>query len=108
MLVHGWPFVQMDDGFWRLWPVPEGAVRALGVVVVTPRLNNNLGLTRSLTVAKRSTPAAQPAHSGVSWASGNDLKRPIQEIVVPGLPDRRNRANQPPRKKFQMRPSQHN
>ena len=43
MLVHGWRFLQRDDGFRRWRSVSERAVRSFCIVVFAPLLDDDLG-----------------------------------------------------------------
>lgn len=44
MLVHGYPFMQMDEGFWCWGGVSKRAVGAFGVAMTPPSFNDDLGL----------------------------------------------------------------
>ena len=48
MLVHVWPRVHRDDGFWGRWSLSKGAVRPDGVVVVAPFLDQDLVLSQGI------------------------------------------------------------
>ncbi len=48
MLVHVWPRVHRDDGFWGRWLPCKGAVRPDGVVVVAPFLDQDLVLSQGI------------------------------------------------------------
>ena len=41
--MHCRPRFHLDDGFWSRWLVSQGAVGPLGVVVLSPALNDDLG-----------------------------------------------------------------
>jgi len=48
MLVHDGPFVQRDSDFECWQPVSKRAVRALGIVVASPLLDDDLGLLQGI------------------------------------------------------------
>mgnify|MGYP000109005245 CR=1 FL=1 len=53
--LHGLPLVYRDECFGRRWTVSQSAVRSDSVVVMTPSLDQDLGLTQAvkdLTVRK--------------------------------------------------------